>query len=126
MKVNSRHDIIYRIQYTTAYAKNYCKLFQCDSTSPSISLVQEGFVLRSGLSGTHTMKKEEGEKEEKRKMRHERRLPSSSHLPVAPKRGFSRPLLCKRFTCLLCRSETIHSVLRHYSTDFFITTAVTH
>lgn len=48
----------------------------------------------------------------KRKMRHKGRLPSYSHLLIAPKRGFSRPLLCKRFTCLLSRSETIHSLRR--------------
>lgn len=104
----------------------HCKLFQCDSTSPSISLIQGGFVLSSVSSSTHTTKREEGEKEDERKMRHEKRLPSSAHLLIAPKRGFRRPLLCKRFTCLLSHSEAIHSVLRHYSTNLFITTAVYH
>lgn len=44
-----------------------------------------------------------------KKMRHKRRLPSSSHLLIAPERGFRRPLLCKRFTCLLSRLGTIQS-----------------
>lgn len=50
-------------------------------------------------------KAEGGKKRERWDIRRER-LPSSSHLLVAPKRGFRRLLLCKRFTCLLCRSES--------------------
>lgn len=61
-----------------------------------------------------------------RKMRQKRSLPSSLHLLIAPKRRFRRALLCKHFTCLLWRSETIHLLLRRQSRDFFITAVVYH
>lgn len=129
MKWKSSPDMVSFTQHNThtAYAKDRTANFSSVIQHHPPSLLYNGvlFSVQAHLAPI-LLKREEGEKEEERKMRHERRLPSSSHLLIAPKRGFRRPLLCKRFTCLLSRSETIQSVLRHYSTDFFITAAVHH
>lgn len=111
---------------TTFTEQRQGKLFH-DSPSPSIPPIQGGFVFSSDSSSTHTASREEGENEEERKMRRERRLPSSPHLLIAPSVDLDVRYCASVSHVVLSRfRKTIHSVLRHYSTDFFITAAVYH
>lgn len=68
------------------------------------------------------MKRDEGEKEEDRKMRHKKRgcqAPRTSSLPPSADLDVR---YCASVAHVYCPNQN----LRHYSTDFFITTAVYH
>lgn len=108
--VTSHGRIIYLVQHTTACAK--CRQ-HVRSESRVTSPLWGGSVPSAASSITQAGMGRERKRVEVRKMSHKKSVPSFPHLLIAPERGFRRPLLCMRSTCLLSHSKAFDSVLRH-------------